>query len=67
MVNLPGQSQGPPAASGRPGRRLLFAEGLTEVREGVGKVAEGERYQGGGQENREGADALRTGHPTETS
>lgn len=32
------------------------------------KVTEGEKYQGGGQENREGTGSLRTSHsPTETN
>lgn len=50
------QPQDQPAASGKPGRRHLFAKGLTAVRKGMGKVTEGERYQG--RENREGTDSL---------
>lgn len=38
------------------------AEGLTEGREEVDKVTEGEKYQGGGQENRDEVGSLRTSH-----
>lgn len=48
----------------------MLAEGLTEGWEGVGKVTEGEKYQGRGQENGVGGRGLALSEPatpTETN
>lgn len=52
---------GAPSCLRKAWQKTLF-EGLTEGRKGVDKVTEDWKYQGRGQENREGAGSLRTSH-----